>query len=1088
MGIHSLSASALGASAPSSVAWPPGQTLLLGIAVAASCLALAALFALAVLRRRHRGQLGVLRQELDKCLLEQKKLLERDAGLRTILDHTNTVFFILDRDGRVMLSEGKGLGMIKRPPGGSVGMRFLDMHPDRTDLQEYFERSFRGQTVQANVPFSRGTFQLLTSPLTNAQGDVAGLAGILLDVTEIEQARVRMMESEAMFRTIFDNAPYSMVVQRVSDGACLEANRAFLTGMGITREGLAEFDIGSLTELAEEDARALRRRIAEQGGLHGQEAVARRPDGGTSHLLYSSVPLSYAGEPSLLSMTVDITEQKKASQALRESEERLSAIFNNAPLGIFLSTFGERIEEVNPELVRMLGYDSREELLGVEPRTLYAQMDMRDEVLSELLAAPGGVRRELLLRRKDGSTLPAVVSASLAFDAAGRPTRMHGVVEDLTKRKEHERELQFWTQRFEIVNTAAKHIFYDYDLLSSTMQWIGAVREVLGYERQELDGPIQIWEGLLHPDDAREVLPWLAVVCESGEKFDMEYRLRHKDGHHVYVHDSGIFVPGDDGRPAQMLGILQDISARKQAELALAASEKMYRTLFESAQDTILVMDGPTIVDCNPSASSLIGSPREDLIGGTPADFSPPVQANGEDTSGMMMRMLAQAEAGESPRFEWLCRRADGGIVQVETSLAPMRLGDARYLLAFTRDISARKETEDSLRLSEEKFSKIFSLAPYSISIARLRDSCILDVNDAFVSLTGYSRDEAVGSSGEALGLWHDPESRKVFLERLRRDGTVADYEFVLRRKDGVLRNALNSCQGLEINGEACTLNIVRDITETKLVQQVMVQTEKMMSLGGLAAGMAHEINNPLGIIVQSVQGMQRRLDPALPANQAEAQALNINLESVQEYMRRRNILRYIEGVTEACTRATGIVRSMLNFSRKSDSGIASQDLAPIIRQAIALAEKDYDLKKKYDFRRVEVRLELSEDLPHVPCAPSEIEQVLLNLLRNAAQAMFEAEVKAPQITVRTAREDAEALIEVEDNGPGIPAEQLNRVFEPFYTTKGVGEGTGLGLSVSYFIITNTHRGRMSVASTPGQGTRFNIRLPLERARSKPSA
>lgn len=1052
--------------------WLPSQTVLLGVA-------LAAVVALFVMRRRYARRLASVEAELAKSLEQQRVLLQRDAGLRTILDHTNTIFFILDRDSTVLLSEGMGLNLVKRPSGGTVGMKFLEAHPDRTDLQEYFDRSMRGETVQALVSFSGGTFQLLTSPLPDAAG---GLAGILLDVSELVQARARVTESEAMIRSLFDNAPYSMVVQRVSDGIYLEANQVFLRNMGISREQLHAFDVRNIVDLGQEEAQALRWRIAEQGGLHGQEASVPRPGGGMAQVLYSTVPITYAGQPCLLSMTVDITAQNEATRARMESEERLSAIFNNAPLGVFLSTVDGRIEEVNPELVRMLGYDSRDELLSVDPRAVYAQAGVRDEVLRELLASPAGVRRELVLRRKDGQPLPAVLCASLAFDAEGRPVRVHGVLEDLTRRKEQERELQFWSQRFEIVNTAAQHIFYDYNLRTGDMQWIGAVREVLGFERQELDGPIQIWEGLLHPDDAQEVLPRLATACESGAKFDMDYRLRHKDGYYVYVHDSGIFKPGEDGRPAQMLGIIQDISARKQAELALSAREEMYRTLFASAQDTILIMDGPIIVDCNSSASVLTGYAREDMIGRTPADFSPPVQANGEATTRMMQRMLEQAETGRGLRFEWLCQRKDGGIAEVETSLTPMQVGGARYLLALTRDVTDRKETERNLRLSEEKFSKIYDMAPYSTSIARLRDSIILDVNAAFESLTGYSRAEAVNQNGDSLRLWNDPERRQVFLEQLRRDGTVLDFEFVLRRKDGALRTALNSCQGIEINGELCTLNIVRDITEITLVQQTMVQTEKMMSLGGLAAGMAHEINNPLGIIVQSVQGMQRRFDPGLAANRAEAEALEIDLEAVQEYMSRRNILRYLDGVMEACTRATDIVRNMLNFSRKSDSGIIDQDVAALVRQAISLAEKDYDLKKKFDFRQIDVRLELSEELPSLPCIPAELSQVLLNLLRNAAHAMSEGGTHAPAITVRASRQGDEARIEVEDNGPGIPAEQLKRVFEPFYTTKKVGEGTGLGLSVSYFIITTTHRGKISVDSTLGRGTRFTILLPLTRA------
>jgi PAS domain S-box-containing protein len=426
--------------------------------------------------------------ELRQCLETQQLLLRRDTGLRTILKHTNSIFFMLDRDSRVLHSEGKGLERIKRPAGGSVGMRFLEAHPTRTDLQQHFDKSLNGETVVAYVPFSGGTFQLLVSPLKAEDGEVKGLAGILLDVTERENARARVAESEAMLRSILDNAPYSMVVQRISDGKCLEANRAFLTAMGITQEDLAQFDAGVLTELSPDEALALRRRIVEQGGLHGQETVFRRPNGSTRQLLYSSVPITYAGEPSLLSMTMDITARQQALRAKAESEERLRAIFNNSPLGIFRSSFEGGTEEANPELVRMLGYADREELLGVGPRNLYADPAERDQIRQLLLESPSGVRREIMLRRKDGGLLPVIVSASLQFDATGRPAWIHGVLEDLSARKEQERALEFWTQRFEIVNMAAQHIFYDYHLPTGAMQWVGAVREVLGYDRQTWTG------------------------------------------------------------------------------------------------------------------------------------------------------------------------------------------------------------------------------------------------------------------------------------------------------------------------------------------------------------------------------------------------------------------------------------------------------------------------------------------------------------------------------------------------------------------------------------------------------------------------
>ena len=151
------------------------------------------------------------------------------------------------------------------------------------------------------------------------------------------------------------------------------------------------------------------------------------------------------------------------------------------------------------------------------------------------------------------------------------------------------------------------------------------------------------------------------------------------------------------------------------------------------------------------------------------------------------------------------------------------------------------------------------------------------------------------------------------------------------------------------------------------------------------------------------------------------------------------------------------------------------------LETVLRLAASDYDLKKKYDFKRIRIERAYDPALRLVYCDKTEIEQVILNLLKNAAQAMAEEETPSPRILLRTAREADYAVLEVVDNGPGMEDKTLKRIFEPFFTTKDVGVGTGLGLSVSYFIVTEQHNGRLSVTSKPGQGACFSIRLPLVR-------
>lgn len=273
------------------------------------------------------------------------------------------------------------------------------------------------------------------------------------------------------------------------------------------------------------------------------------------------------------------------------------------------------------------------------------------------------------------------------------------------------------------------------------------------------------------------------------------------------------------------------------------------------------------------------------------------------------------------------------------------------------------------------------------------------------------------------------------------------------------------------------------DVTTQVRMENMMVQTEKMMSVGGLAAGMAHEINNPLGGILQSIQNLERRVDPNLARNQQEAEQLGTDIRLIHQYLENRSVLKFIAGIKDCGERAAQIVKNMLQFSRKNDDSFFNNaDINQILERSISLAANDYDMKKSYDFRQITIERAYEADLPFIPCVASEIEQVVLNLLRNAAQAMHEAQgATKPVILVRTKREGQYVQIEIEDNGPGMSPEHMSRIFEPFFTTKEVGVGTGLGLSVSYFIVETKHQGQMVVHSTQGEGTKFTIMLPLTR-------
>jgi PAS domain S-box-containing protein len=275
----------------------------------------------------------------------------------------------------------------------------------------------------------------------------------------------------------------------------------------------------------------------------------------------------------------------------------------------------------------------------------------------------------------------------------------------------------------------------------------------------------------------------------------------------------------------------------------------------------------------------------------------------------------------------------------------------------------------------------------------------------------------------------------------------------------------------------------IDNITTRVYMEEMMIQTEKMQSVGGLAAGMAHEINSPLSGIIQSAQVIQSRTKIDTPKNLQVAREIGIDLEKLNLYFEKRSIFAMIESILDAGRRAGEIVASMLTFSRKSDSSFSMQPIERILDQTIEIVEKDYDLKKQIDFKKIEVIRNYSPGLPDVPCDAGKIQQVFFNILKNGAHAMMEnPENLKPVFKVTTRQDEGSVLIMIEDNGSGMDSNTKTRIFEPFYTTKSVGIGTGLGLYVSYFIIVENHKGTISVESFPGRGTKFFIRLPLHQA------
>ncbi len=785
-----------------------------------------------------------------------------------------------------------------------------------------------------------------------------------------------------------------------------------------------------------------------------------------------------AGSPKRMAGThSDITEHKLALEAILESERRFRTIFENAPYPITIARQSDQIFlDVNKAFMRTYGV-TKEECLGKTLDEVPALRPIRSKDIVDSTTIPGKVfSRELQLKRPDGSPLYLFFSA-VPISMGGEECTL-SIAVDETERRLAVLAMQKSEERYRTIFNNTPVGIYRSTFQGRLLDVNPAMARMFGYDNKEemLTAITNLAHDLyLKPE---ERLALLDALLESPDNCTRGMDFRRKDGSIIHTVVNVSLQFDEQGDPAYLDGTIEDVTKRREAELAQRQSEQRYRLLIENSPIAFEMYElrghDLIITTANQAAHNLFNLTPEEMLERSMEDVHPVLKG-----TIYPMRYKEIARGAEPWSFEYL--REEGTEIVFALSINAFNFSPGSLALFFI-DIKAQKQTLRRLRQSEEMFSTLFRLSPDRIMLLDRKTKKIVEVNETFSRLSGYSREEVLGMTPGELGLFADADQRRQVVHIIDNDGSVDSLELDFMNKSGSIGTYSFSARTIPIGGKSYLLTMSRDITELKKMQEMMVQTEKMISVGGIAAGIAHEINNPLGIVLQAAQNLVQRTRVDFPKNLEVAAEVGLEIEPLDRYIRARKLDVFIDDIRTAALRASNIIRHLLDFSRRSESKRATCDLPAIVNKALALAQSDYDLKKRFDFKRIHVTLDISDDLPLILCTETEVEQVLLNLLRNAAQAMAEAnpQVEDPRIAIRVSPMPQGVRLEVEDNGPGMPPEVRRRIFEPFYTTKPPGVGTGLGLSVSYFIITKGHDGKMSVESTPGMGTKFIIELHTE--------
>ncbi len=528
---------------------------------------------------------------------------------------------------------------------------------------------------------------------------------------------------------------------------------------------------------------------------------------------------------------------------------------------------------------------------------------------------------------------------------------------------------------------------------------------------------------------------------------------------------------------------VRDITEIKQAESRLVESEEKFRTISEQSIMGIAIIQDGKIIYANSAFLQHGGYSMEELNQWGADEFNEKFFYR-EDLPAIREKINAWKKLGSNAvlNFEFRSRTRNRGERWVELFSKTIQYKNKPAILSVFSDITERKQMEIELESTRSYVKNIVDSMP-SILIGINTDGKIIQWNRETERRTGLSEADVLNKS--VFEVYPDKIFSKEKIQQTILNKKVYSEEKIAVSHNDEIKYYDLTVYPLTMVGDEGAVIRIDDVTRQARIDELLLQNEKMMTVGGLAAGMAHEINNPLAGILQNTQVVINRLSKDIPVNLKAAEESGISMEAMRKYLKKRDILHMLQWIHSSGMEASKIIKNMLNFSRKSESRFEQNDMKIIIDKVLELAANDYNLKKSYDFRKIEIVKEYYVENSVIWCDSTQIQQVLINLVRNAAQAMMDKAAEngkenRPRLIFRLSDSDNLLRLELEDNGPGIDEKIRKRIFEPFFTTKKVGEGTGLGLSVSYFIITENHGGHMEVNSKIGYGTTFIIELPMK--------
>ena len=1017
---------------------------------------------------------------LERSRVEQE-LREAEASLHALFEDAPIPCHEIDANGIIVRVNRAQCELFGKDASEMIGKPVWDLTvpSQREECRQSVLRKLASRRTGA--PFERrfvtrnGTesvFRIHDRLLLNSQGEVAGFRAAMLDQTEsrrsrkqielqsrlLEQANDAILTVDGDFRIQYLNA----AAERLFQWSTVDASgQPYKTFAG--------------TVVSEAERRDIHAEILKRGFWNGEIICTKRD--GTRFVVDVSWSVLHddAGNvEGVVGIHRDITTPKQMEQALRATEDRLKLAQSALALGTWEVQLGAGEVHCSEEMMRLYGRSGEASTFTWEEWQELVHPEDRDPQLRPahlLFAGRDNFDQQFRVIWPDGSVHWLHSKALVIRGEEGRPSRVIGVDFDITEHKRTEERLHVLSSAVEQSPVSVLITGMD-----RKIQYVNArLTESTGYTLEELKGK--------EPDILTVPMPpehfaGINTAIQTGE-WQGIVRSKRKTGELFWESASIRLIRDASGKPTHQLAVATDITERLEMEAALKLSEERFRIAAESSGDSIYEWD--------------LRSDQVSLLGGTEANFGWSAPWAG----GSFMKLVHPADrerirtaiwrnlsSGEPYKQEYRMTTPSGEIRYYADQGSALRDKDGRPYkwIGVCRDITEEKKTE---RVNAE-LAAVVECADAGI-ISKDLSGSVLTWNRGAERIYGYTAEEMTGQEMSRLVPPERHDEHTQLMERVRRGESIQHLETTRLTKSGALIHVLLTMSPIRDRSGAVLgmAHIAWDITQIKHLERQLAQTQKLESIGHLAAGVAHEINTPIQYIGDNGKFLEDAFrdllqfvasDGTLASNGSGMLPSQRELnQGVLDYLR-AEIPKALEQLLEGVDQVARIVRAMKEFSHPGPIEKMPVDINRAIESTVLISKNEW----KYV---ADVRTDLDASIPPVPCVAGEFNQVILNLIVNAAHAIGDV-VRASGgkgvIQIGTRQDGRYAEIRITDTGCGIPEAMQSKVFDPFFTTKPVGQGTGQGLAIAHSVIVQKHGGLITLESEVGRGTTFVIKLPMD--------